>query len=92
MKLTNLELAATYETLMKTPHIDNLILHKLANHVSAIESELDMLRKERFHASALLDCEAKCRKYKLALEVIANYYDGSHDIQIAMDIAEETLK
>lgn len=83
MKLTNLELAATYQTLMNTPHIDNLILHKLANHVSALESELEILRGHRHYASPFLEAVD-------ALKLIANRLPGCPCMD-APNLAREAL-
>lgn len=57
-----------------------------------VRAELKTLRDHRYYASALIDCENRCKKFREALEKISKEVGSVCGGDDAWEIAQEVLK
>lgn len=66
-------------------------LKQARTEIATLQDQLRTLRENRFHASGLLDCKAKCEKYEEALKLLADRMPGCPCMD-SPNIAREALK
>lgn len=65
---------------------------ELAMELKETRAELKILRDHRYYASALIDCENRCKKFREALEKISKEVGSVCGGDDAWEIAQEVLK